>query len=344
MDVRRGLFSCYYARGALALALEQGQHVATLGQRMDDPGSQMLGHWMLGCIAFWQGEFATARRELEDAVALYDPNEQKSKTLALQIDPGVNALCHLCWVLWVLGYPERAIETGERAIRTARELAQPLALAMALFLACETCACCGQYASAGQLLDELIAVTDEHGLGYLGSCAHVLKGQELIAQDQCVAGLEQVDRALLEFQAQEAGLGVPWSMSISATGCARLGRLEQGLATITAAFEAVDSNGERHWEAELWRLKGELLLLRVVPDSREAEACFRRAIDIARRQSAKSLELRATMSLFRLLDRHGNTGVPREMLAEVCSWFGEGFDTADIRHARAALQGAAWGG
>jgi class 3 adenylate cyclase len=114
IDVRRGLFSYYYARGALALAREQG-YVATLGQRMNDRGSQMLGYWMLGCMAFWQGDYATARQELEDAVALYDPNEQKSKTLALQIDPGVNALRHLSWVLWVLGYPDRAIQTSDRA-------------------------------------------------------------------------------------------------------------------------------------------------------------------------------------------------------------------------------------
>ncbi|MET1081767.1 MAG: adenylate/guanylate cyclase domain-containing protein, partial [Burkholderiales bacterium] len=238
IDVRRGLFSFYYARGALALAREQGQQVATLGQRMDDRGARMLGHWMLGCIASWQGDFPAARRELEDAVALYDHGEQKAKTLALQIDPGVNAQCHLSWVLWVLGYPDRAIETSDRAIRIARELSQPLALAMALFFACEMGACRGQYALASELLGNLIAVTAEHGLGYLGSCARVLKGQELIAQDQCVAGLEQVDRALSEFQEQEAGLGLPWSMSISATGYARLGRIEEGLATLAAALDA----------------------------------------------------------------------------------------------------------
>jgi hypothetical protein len=99
IDVRRGLFSCYYARGALPLARDQAQRVAEAGQRMNDSSSRMLGHWMLGCVTFWQGEFVTARRELEEAYALYDPNEQRSKTLALQIDPGVNALCHLGWAL-----------------------------------------------------------------------------------------------------------------------------------------------------------------------------------------------------------------------------------------------------
>jgi predicted ATPase len=346
IDVRRGLFSFYYARGALSLAREQGQHVATLGQRMSDRGSQMLGYWMLGCMAFWQGEFATARQELEDAVALYDPSEQKSKTLALQIDPGVNALCHLSWLLWVLGYPERATDTSDKAIRTARELAQPFAVAMALFFACATRACCGNYASASPLLDELIAITGEHGLSYLGSCARVLKGQELIAQDRCVAGLEQVDRALSEFRAQGAGLGLPWSTSISATGYAGLGRVEEARAALSMGFEAMARHDERQWEAELWRLKGELLVLRPGPDSGEAETCFRRAIDVARRQTAKSLELRAAMSLARLLDRQGKVGLAQEILAEVSDWFTEGVDTADLRDARSMLEsmGQVFGG
>jgi predicted ATPase len=338
IDVRRGLFSHYYARGALALAREQGQRVATLGQGMNDRSSQMLGYWMLGCMASWQGEFATARRELEDAVALYDPGEQKSKTLALQIDPGVNALCHLSWVLWILGFPDRAVATSDRAIRTARELAQPFALAMALFFACATRACCGHHAPGSLLLDELLALAGEHGLAYLGSCARVLKGQELIARDQCVAGLEEVDRAFSEFRAQEAGLGLPWAMSISASGYARLGRVEVGLAAVTAAFEAMGRNGERHWEAELWRLKGELALPRSGADSGEAEACFRRAVDVARGQAARSLELRATMSLARLLDREGATGPARRMLAEICGRFTEGFGTADLRDAGHMLQ------
>src|SRR5262249_47283875 len=123
IDVRRGLFSCHYARGELATAREHGEHVALLGQRLNDKASQMLGYWMLGCMASWQGHFPTARTVLESAIALYDPQEQKSKTLALQIDPGVNAMGHLTWVLWGLGYPDRAIEISDRAVAAARELA-----------------------------------------------------------------------------------------------------------------------------------------------------------------------------------------------------------------------------
>lgn len=339
IDARRGLFSCYYARGALALAREQGQQVAALGNRMDDSGSRMLGHWMLGCVTFWQGEFPTARRELEKAFSLYDPLQQRANTLALQIDPGVNALLHLSWALWILGHPDQAVQTSEKAIATARQLAQPFALSMALFFACATRACCGEQAPVRRLLDELKGLAAEHGLGYMGSVARVLEAQELIAHDQCVAGLEQIGRAFSEFQAQEAGVGLPWAMSISATAYARLGKAKEGLGTLAAAFAAADRNGEHHWEAELWRLKGELALLPPAQDEAEAETCFGRAADLARRQSARSLELRATLSLARLLARQGKTERARGLLAESCSGFAEGAGTTDLRDARSALQG-----
>ena len=258
IDVRRGLFSCYYARGALSQARHQATEVIAAGSALHDASSRMLGHWMLGCVTFWQGEFAVARNELEEASALYDPHEQRAKTLALQIDPGVNALCHLGWTLWILGLPQEALATGDRALTEARALGQPFAEAMALFFACTTRACCGQHEAGRPLLEELAAVTARHRLRYLGSCARVLEGQALIAQDRCAAGLEQIGRAFAEFQAQEAGVGLPWAMSIAIEAHARMGAAAPAQATLARAFEAVERNGEHHWEAELYRLQGEL--------------------------------------------------------------------------------------
>lgn len=335
IEVRRGLFSCFYARGALAVAREQGEHVVALGQRLDDGAAQMLGYWMLGCISSWQGEFETARRALEEAIALYDPTAQKAKALAVQIDPGVNAMCHLSWVLWVLGYPERGVAMGDRAVRAARALGQPFALGMALFFACTTRACCGEFTVAGRLLHELFALAGEHGLHYLESCARVLKAQELIARDRCAAAIEQVQCAFSEFRTQEAGVGLPWAMSIVAAGYARLGRVEEGLATVGAAFQAMERNGERHWEAELWRLRGELRLAQA--NDEEGIACLQRAVDVARRQGARSLELRAVISLARCLDRRGESARATRMLTEIRAWFGEGFESADLRAAATSL-------
>jgi predicted ATPase len=166
----------------------------------------------------------------------------------------------------------------------------------------------------------------------------VLDGQALIAQDQFAAGLEQLDRAFSEFKAQEAGVGLPWAMSIAVEAHARLGRSQDALETLSKAFEAIAGNGERHWEAELFRLKGEVLHSAPSADGVDAEACFRRAILLAREQSARSLELRATMSLARLLEREGKLELAHSLVHDASGWFTEGFDTTDIRDARIALE------
>ncbi|MEO7402625.1 MAG: hypothetical protein ABIU95_03045, partial [Burkholderiales bacterium] len=338
IDARRGLFACYYARGALALAHEQALAVAALGARLNDSGSRMLGHWMLGCVQFWQGEFVAAQDALEHASALYDPNEQRAQTLALQIDPGVNALLHLSWARWVLGYPDEAIRTGEQAIATARRLTQPFALSMALFFAGATRICCGHESAARALVDELTALCAEQALGYMGSCARVLEAQLLIADGKAQAALEQIHLAFTEFKTQEAGVGLPWAMATAAAAYARLGRAQEGLATLAQAAQAATRNGEHHWSAELWRLKGELLLALPAPDENGAQTCFIEARSVARRQGARSLELRAATSLARLWARQGNPEPARRVLTEARAWFPAECDSIDLREAGIALQ------
>ena len=292
VDVRRGLFSWHYARGELALARAQGQRVAEIGDNSGDRAARMLGQWMLGAMSMWQGDFAEARRELELAVSLYHPEEHRLKALAAQIDPGVNAMAHLSWVCWIDGDIDGAVDMAKRAIDLARSLAQPYALSLALFFACAVRACRGEHDRAEPILKELFAVTDEHRLSFLRACAWVLRGQASIADGRYEDGVMEVERALSEFDALHAGLGQPWALAIAAWGCARLGRREEGLQKIAAAFAAIERHGERHWEAEVWRVKGELLW-----PSTEARACLQRAADVAARQSAGALRARAVASL-----------------------------------------------
>ena len=292
VDVRRGLFSWHYARGELGLARAQGQRVADIGDSSGDRAARMLGQWMLGAMSMWQGEFAAARRELELAVSLYHPEEHRLKTLAAQIDPCVNAMAHLSWVCWIGGDIDGAVDVAARAVDAARSLAQPYALTLALFFACAVRACRGEHDQAEPLLQELFAVTGEHRLSFLSACAWVLRGQAAIAADRCEEGLVQVERALSELNLIHARLGQPWALAIAASGCARLGRRDEGLQKIAAAFAAIERHGERHWEAEVWRVKGELLW-----PSAEARACLQRAADVAAQQSAGALRARALASL-----------------------------------------------
>jgi len=292
VDVRRGLFSWHYARGELGLARAQGQRVADIGDSSGDRAARMLGQWMLGAMSMWQGEFAAARRELELAVSLYCPEEHRLKTLATQIDPGVNAMAHLSWVCWIGGDSDGAVEAGDRAVHAARSLAQPFALTMALFFACTVRACRGEHDRAEPLIQELFALAAEHRLDFLRACAWVLRGQASMAADRYEEGLLEIERALSEFDALHAGLGQPWALAIAAAGCARLGRRDEGLQKIAAAFAAIERHGERHWEAEVWRVKGELLW-----PGAEARRCLQRAAEVAAQQSAGALRARALASL-----------------------------------------------
>lgn len=298
IDVRRGLFSWHYARGELALARAQGQRVADLGARSGDRAARMLGHWMLGAMSMWQGHCAAARRELELAVSLYRPEDHCQRTLAVQIDPGANALSHLGWVYWIGGDADGAVEVAARAMQTARSLEQPYALALALFFACAVRACRGEHDVAAPLLQELSAVCGEHRFDFLGACAWVLQGQGSIAAGRCEDGLREIDRALLALDAQQAAVGKPWTLAIAASGHARLGQRREGLEAVDRALAAIERHGERHWEAEVWRIKGELLA-----PAAEARDCLLRAAEIADHQSADALRARALASLASLKER-----------------------------------------
>jgi class 3 adenylate cyclase/tetratricopeptide (TPR) repeat protein len=329
----RGLFGCYYARGELTRALAQGEAVKAVAQR--SRADLTVGHMEVGSIRFWRGELDAARRELETAISLYDPAEQRARLLSTQIDPGANARYHLSWTLWTLGLPDQALASADRAVEAGREIAQPLTLAMALFWRAVVKLCRGEIAGAAADVAELRAVTTEFHILYLGATTTVLEGALLIEQGQVQAGIARIERAFAEFQHQRAGLGRPWTLALVADGCLRAGMVTQGLATIEAAFAAAMAHGEAHWETELHRLKGELLLAQAGADASAAEACLREALAVARRQGARALELRAASSLCRMQ----TSGEARALLGEALAGFSEGFATRDLAEATRLLNG-----
>jgi tetratricopeptide (TPR) repeat protein len=322
----RGLFGCYYARGELDRAQAQGEAVKAVAQRSGSRGDLTVGHMEVGSILFWRGELADARRELEAALLLYDPAEQRAKLLSTQIDPGANARYHLSWTLWTLGLPDQALASADRAVEAGREIAQPLTLAMALFWRAVVKLCRGEVVAAAADTAELRAVTTEFHIRYLGATTTVLEGALLIEQDRLEAGMARIEQAFAEFRHQKAGLGRPWTLALVAGGCLRAGMVERGLATIEAGFAAARAHGEAHWDAELCRLKGELLSARPSSDPCEARACMREALAVARRQGARSLELRAASSLCRMPE----SGEARAVLGDVLGRFTEGLSTRDL--------------
>jgi predicted ATPase len=184
----------------------------------------------------------------------------------------------------------------------------------------------------------VIAISTEHGFPHWLAYGTILRGWALTAQGEGAEGIDQMRQGLVAHRATGAGIQRPYFLALLAESYGKAGQLEEGLSLLVEATTQVDNTGERHWEAELHRGKGELLLMQQGQKVGEAEECFRQALDTARRQQAKSLELRAAMSLSRLWQQEGKQEEAHQLLAGIYGWFTEGFDTPDLIEAKVLLE------
>ena len=240
--------------------------------------------------------------------------------------------------IWMLGYPDQALQSTKGALNLAQEFTHPLSLVFALQFATFL----HQFRREAQAVQEraeaLIALSTEQGFPQWLAYANVLRGWALTVRGEGEEGIAQIHKGLVARQALGAQLNRPYFLSLLAEAHGKAGQIEEGLAVLNQALDTVNKTGERNWEAELHRRKGEILLMQQGQKVGEAEECFRQALDTARRQQAKSLELRATMSLSRLWQQQAKQGEARQMLTDIYGWFTEGFDTADLQEAKALLE------
>jgi class 3 adenylate cyclase/predicted ATPase len=333
----RGMFVCRYARGELRSARKLAEQEISLAQKRNDIGDLMLGRWALGSVLFWMGEFASARQETEASLAIYDPVLIQAKIFSSQVSPVVNSNMLLCWSLWVLGYPDQAIERGDEAVREGRSSGHALSLSMALFWYGVVRMYRGELDIASAYARELLNTATRYQIAYFTVCGTLLDGAIKVAAGDAKSGIQQIQKALAELRTMRGGLGVPWVMALTADGYLRNGALKEALGALTMGLAVTQVEGERHWEVELHRIKGETLLASPGGENGPAEAAFRQAIEVAQQQKALSLELRAAMALARLLAARGERAQARECVAGVYSRFTEGFDTADLVSAKAML-------
>jgi predicted ATPase len=246
-------------------------------------------------------------------------------------------------VLWCLGYPDQALERSDVALALAQELSHPFSRAWAL---CFT-ARFHQFRWERQVTQEraeaAITLSTEQEFPLWVALGTILQGWALFEQGKNEAGIVQMRQGLAAYRNTGMEWDRPYFLALLAEAYGKAGQVEEGLAVLAEALATVDKSEERRWEAELYRLKGMLTLQSKVqgPKSyveKEAEECFHTAIEIARRQSAKSLELRAVMSVSRLWQKQGKKAEARQTLAEIYSWFTEGFDTKDLQEAKALLE------
>jgi len=349
-----GLWIFHLMRAELPTAYEAAEQLLRLGQNTRDPALIMEGHHGLGQLSYCMGKFAAAREHVEQAIALYDSRQFSSSAIRPVQDPGVLSRGFAAWSLWHLGYPDQALQRVHESFALAQELSHPFSFAFALFFALTLHQFRKERQLAQERLEELLAFSSEHGFPYFVGIGTFRRGARLIAQGQVEEGLTQMRQSMDTHLAEGNEQVHPALLSGLAAAHGTVGQIDEGLALLTEALVILDKTGLRMYEVGLYLLKGTLTLQSKVqgPKSKveesqksevrslesEAEECFQKAVEIARKQQAKSLELQAVLSLCRLWQRQGKKAEARQMLTEIYSWFTEGLETGDLRAARALLQ------
>jgi adenylate cyclase len=240
----------------------------------------------------------------------------------------------------LLGYPDQALQRSHETLALARELGHPYSLAFGLLWVTMLHQVRGEAAATQELAETLITLCTEQGEPYWLAGGIVLQGWVLAERGQVEDGIAQMCQGLAAWQATGAEIILPYHLSLLAETHGRRGQAAEGLRVLTEALSLAQQHEEHWWAAELHRLRGALLLSQEGAKRKvvEAEQCFHQALDIARHQQAKSLELRAAMSLARLWQGQGKHAEARQLLAPIYDWFTEGFETADLREAKGLLE------
>jgi class 3 adenylate cyclase/predicted ATPase len=329
------------SRGELNVGRELGEQLLKLAQRSQDPALLLEAHHELWANLSSLGELTSARTHLEQGFALYDlPKHKHHAFLYGGHDPGVCCGHHAATVTWLLGYPDQALQRSRDSLALARELSHPYSMAHALFWAAWLHQHRGESQVVQARIEEGMKLATEQGFPRWLGRGTVLRGWILVEQGQKKAGIVQMLEGMGLRRARATAVrDDTYYAALLAEAYRRTGQSFEGLNVVTEALAKVQQTGSRIYEAELYRIKGELLLNQTTPNAEETERCFREAIEVARRQQAKSLELRAAMSLSRLRQNQGKKEEARQMLAEIYGWFTEGFDTADLKEAKALLEG-----
>jgi predicted ATPase len=348
------LFSFYAVRTEYKTARELGEQFLSLAQSVQDPALLLPAHQALGQCLYLLGELIPAREHLEQGIPLYDPQQHRSHAFLYGADPGVVCRTWVALALWLLGYPDQALKRTHEALSLARELSHFYSLAVALGRAAMLHRLRQERQTMQARAEETMTLATEHGFPFFAVQGSILQGWTLAEQGQTEAGIAQMRQGLAALQIMGAKSTRPYNLALLADAHGQARQAPEGLSVLAEALAMVHENEERWYEAELYRLKGELTLQQfqvsgsqfqvadlqpLAPDFQtEAEECFLKAIDIARRQQAKSLELRAVMSLSRLWQQQGKKEEARQMLAEIYGWFTEGFDTTDLQEAKTLLE------
>jgi predicted ATPase len=350
-----GVWSFYLLRAEMVSARKIAEEFLPMAKRLSYPGLAMRGHLAMEITYLHLGEFVHSAEHFEKALLLYDPAQHRDDAFLYTQNPGVSMRCFGAWALWFLGKPDRALQWIQEALRLAQQISEPHTLCRAFLVAAILHQLRRDNRLAQECAEAAISVSAEHNLTMYQSPATITRAWAMIDQGLEETAIENMRQGLAARLATGTELMRPHLLAHIAEALSKARQIDEGLRVLEEAMEIAEHTGERYYEAELHRLKGELLLMqgttralsravagrkaieRKSADLTEVEQCFHQSIEIAHQQQAKSLELRASTSMARLYRDQGRHQKAHNLLAAIYNTFTEGFDTADLREAKALL-------
>ena len=309
-----------------------------LAAKQQATAPRLIGHRMMGHTLFHTGQFVEAKAHFDKGLVLYNPAEHRQLATRFFADSRMVILCWRSLAAWVLGYPAAAISDADQAIGDGRDIGQAGSLMYALLMASFTHTFCGNYKTATALIDEVTALASEKGSLIITAIATLVQAEIFALNDNATVALQSSIRGLDALRSTDQTIFIPIYLAWLARTYAKVGKFDDAWRCIGEATTAIETRKEAWCEADVNRIAGEIALRPPTGDLLKAQAYFERAVAVARQQQAKSWELRAAMSLARLWRDQGKRKEARELLAPVYGWFTEGFDTRDLKEAKAFLE------
>jgi predicted ATPase len=331
--VLRGLWQYYHVRADFRTAHALGEQLLDLAQQTQDTAMLVAAHGALAMTLFALGAVASVYTHSAQGIALYDPQQHRTYGHA----GGMTCHTYAARALWALGYPDQALARNHEIVILVQQSANPFSLVNALTFTAAFHQLCREVCATQERAEATISLATEQGFPFWMAISSMLHGWALAHQGQTKEGIEQFRQGMIAYRATGSEVLLPYFLALLAEAHGIMGQPEAGLTVLTEALMLTDTTGERWCEPELYRLQGELLLQQSSDNSTEAEVCFHQAISVAQSQQAKSWELRATTSLAKLWQQQGKHQAAYDLLAPVYHWFTEGFDTADLKDAKALL-------
>jgi tetratricopeptide (TPR) repeat protein/predicted Ser/Thr protein kinase len=328
----------YYATTAqYRTALKLLEQIAQIAEQSKDPMLEAISYYVHVWPLLNVGELVQTAECAKHMKAIYNPEKHGFLAYLFGYDLGVLNLGFGSWALWILGYPDQALKQFSEAMDIARKLGHPHTLAFILLGACELNWFLRDFEKINVYTEELVPLSEKNGLLYMGAHGYFYRGERQALEGKPKEGIKEMRRSLAIMIGTGTLTCFTRLMARVVDACRKAGEIEEGLVAVNEALEVAQKYDERYVEAELYRLKGELLGMRGEPEN-EVEKYFQQALEVSRRQLAKSWELRAAMSMARLMKKQGKQKEAYELLNGVFGWFTEGFDFPDQKEARALLE------